>query len=84
MAKRVQWKAQVGDLAVTYYPIQQITYRNGVKVILNSVPAGTVGVVTERVRRKREGGWWNLYTVQYGTFTDHEVLESSLNLFEKG
>lgn len=84
MAKRVQWKAEVGDLAVTYCPIQHITYRNGAKVILNSVPAGTVGVVTERVRRKREGGWWNLYTVQYGTFTDHEVLESSLNLIEKG
>ena len=83
MAKRVQWKAEVGDLAVTPLPIEHLTYRNGVKVILNSVAAGTVGVVTERVRRKCEGGWWNLYTVQYGTYTDIEVMECSLTLFEK-
>jgi hypothetical protein len=84
MAKRVQWKAEVGDLAVTPVPIEHLTYRNGVKVTLNYVEAGTVGIVTERVRRKREGCWWNLYTVQYGTYADIEVMECSLTLFEKG
>ena len=83
MAKRVQWKAEVGDLAVTTVPIEHLTYRNGVKVILNSVPAATVGVVIHRARRKREGAWWNLYNVQYGTFTDIEVMECSLTLLEK-
>ena len=83
MAKRVQWKAEVGDLAVTTVPIEHLTYRDGVKVILNYVEAGTVGTVIHRERRKREGAWWNLYNVQYGTFTDIEVMECNLTLFEK-
>ena len=83
MAKRVQWKAEVGDLAVTTVPIEHITYRNGVKVILNSVPAGTVGIVTERSRRRAEGSLWNYYTVQYGTYADVDILECNLTLFEK-
>lgn len=83
MAKRVQWKAEVGDLAVTTVPIEHLTYRNGVKVILNSVPAGTVGIVTERSRRRAEGSLWNYYTVQYGTYTDVDILECNLTLLEK-